>query len=180
MAIVHSIAYVLKWLYGHEVRSVIFSYWFYVLSMGFLRVFYGYGFFNGSPTGKNPVSTLWPVPVLKLTATWLANLTSANLWSHKSSGTGWPLQDPRSRNWHASGGICHIPPDLYFHLIADAFLEKSGQQLHCCSNIPTCRVYPQLYLQPICNIGYKPANLLVILVLSHLTFTQIRFDLALT
>ena len=35
-------------------------------------------------------------------------------------------------------------------------------------------------LPPICNIGCKPANLLVILVLSLLTFTQIRFDLALT
>ena len=153
--------------------------------MGCPRVFYGFStaadFFTGRLRVKTRFSTLWPVPVLKLTATWLANLTSANLWSHKSSGTGWPLQDPRSRNWHASGGICHIPPDLYFHLIADAFLEKSGQQLFIVAPISLLAGYILNFnLQPICNIGHKPANLLVILVSSLLTFTKIRFDLALT
>ena len=40
---------------GNYGKTTYFPTGFYALSTGFLRVFYGYGFFYGSPTGKNPV-----------------------------------------------------------------------------------------------------------------------------
>ena len=152
--------------------------------MGCPRGFYGFStatdFFTGRLRVKTRFSTLWPVPVLKLTATWLANLTSANLWSHKSSGTGWPskIRDPE----------IDMPAEVFviFHLtcISTSLPMRSWRSLvnnFIVAPISLLAGYILNFnLQPICNIGYKPANLLVILVLSHLTFTQIRFDLALT